>query len=62
MREPEYIMLTGVKFSPNRTGKALLVEYEGEEAWVPLSQVEYFDEDAGDLSLTRWIAEQKGFV
>ena len=49
------------------TEKALLVEYEEEEYWIPLSQVELeetevkFDRGArGTLAITKWIAKEKG--
>jgi len=49
------------------TDKALLVEVEGEQLWIPKSQVHddsdvYQDGDHGDLVISRWIAEQKELV
>ena len=51
------------------TDKALLCEVEGEELWIPLSQVnpdsEVFDDDRnnqGTLVITEWIAKQKGLI
>lgn len=48
---------------------ALLVEINGEEVWIPKSQVdedsEVFDDDAnaeGVLVVSEWIAIQKGLV
>ena len=51
------------------TDKALLVEYEGEEIWVPRSQVDddseiYSDKQVGEtglLVIPYWLAEEKGF-
>jgi hypothetical protein len=46
------------------TEKALLVEYEGEEIWLPISQVSEGDKyEAGDectISVTAYIAREKG--
>jgi hypothetical protein len=50
-----------------QTEKALLVRFEdGEELWIPLSQVadpdEYHAEmGGGTISITEWLARQKGF-
>lgn len=46
------------------TDKALLVRYQGEEHWIPLSQIEEPEGcEVGDTStslvITRWIAEEK---
>jgi hypothetical protein len=47
------------------TDKAMLVELDGDDHWLPLSQVsepETFEEGDEDVtvSITEWIAEQKG--
>lgn len=49
------------------TGNALLVRYDDGEFWLPRSQVaDAGDYQAGDqgvtLSVTEWIARQKGIV
>ena len=51
------------------TEKALLVEYEGEEIWIPQSEIddesEVFDADdnsEGDLVIPLWLAEKKGLA
>ena len=51
------------------SGKALLCNIEGEDIWMPKSQItddsEVFDDDEhskGTLIVTRWIAEQKNLV
>lgn len=50
------------------TEKALLVDIQGEgEHWIPISQIEEDSEvrqegDQGILTITGWIAKQKGFV
>jgi hypothetical protein len=49
------------------TDKACLCDIDGEEVWIPLSQIdedsEVWDyEDEGTLVITRWIAEQRGLV
>jgi len=48
------------------TDKALLIEYEGDEFWIPKSQIVDGDSevdsegDIGVLAITQWIAEEKG--
>ena len=47
------------------TEKAALLEIEGEEFWVPYSQIEDNGEDLergfrGTLYLSKWICEEKG--
>lgn len=47
------------------TDKAALVEYEGERVWIPLSQIADPDDleagpDEVTVSVTDWIADQKG--
>jgi len=49
------------------TEKALLVEIEGEEVWVPKSVVHddsevYAEDDQGTLVVKRWWAREKGLV
>lgn len=51
------------------TDKALLCNIEGEEIWIPKSQImdesEVFDEDDnsnGTLVITEWIANEKGLI
>ena len=47
--------------------KALLVDIDGDEHWIPKSQI---DDDSevyemgtdGDLVITKWIAEKKGLL
>jgi hypothetical protein len=48
------------------TDKAVLVEYEGEEHWIPRSQISDGDElEKGDeaitVSVTEWWARRNGF-
>lgn len=50
-----------------KTQKAILVDVDGEDYWIPLSQVdeesEVFEKgDQGDLIITEWIAQQKGLT
>lgn len=49
--------------------KAVLIEYEEEEIWIPLSQIEnevdfsdYRREDPIQLEITDWIADKKGLL
>jgi hypothetical protein len=51
------------------TDKAILVEIEDEEYWIPLSHVsddsEVFDDEenaSGRLVVTEWIAQQKSLI
>ena len=52
------------------TDKALLVEYEGEEFWIPKSQIDDDSEiyssrqlgKTGTLVLPYWLAEEKGLA
>ena len=49
------------------TDKAVLIETEGEEFWIPQSQIEDDSEvweegDEGTLVITDWIAEKKGLL
>lgn len=45
------------------TDNAVLIEYDDEEIWIPLSQVEsmHFNKlGLGSIVITDWIAKQKG--
>lgn len=45
------------------TDNAVLIEVEGEEHWIPLSQVsEMHKGKAGKIVMTQWIANQKGLI
>lgn len=49
------------------TDKALLCEIDGDETWIPKSQISADSEvseagDEGTLIITEWIAEQKGLL
>lgn len=54
------------------TDKAILCkiedeDYDGDDQWIPLSQVHdnsevYQNGDEGKLIITKWIATQKGFI
>jgi hypothetical protein len=51
----------------NSTAKACLVLIEGEEYWIPQSQIDDDSEvweknDEGTLVISEWIAEQKGLA
>jgi hypothetical protein len=57
-------------FVKQATNKALLCEIEGDEYWIPLSQIRHGGDvtpdsgkgDEGTIIMTQWIAEQKGLV
>jgi hypothetical protein len=49
------------------TDKAILVEIDGDEFWIPQSHVDddsevYEEGQRGTLVISQWIAEQKGIV
>jgi hypothetical protein len=44
------------------TDKAYLVEIDGDEYWIPKSQVEDIDEGAMVIEMTEWIALEKGLI
>jgi hypothetical protein len=49
------------------TDRAILVEIEGDDFWIPQSQVDDDSEvwrkgDEGTLVITEWIAKQKGIL
>jgi len=49
------------------TGKALLVLLDGEEVWIPHSQIDedsevYGEGDEGTLVITEWFAEKEGMI
>jgi hypothetical protein len=49
------------------TANAILVDVDGEQVWLPLSQVHddsevYAKGHTGKLVITEWIAKQKGLI
>ncbi len=50
----------------HETDSAILVEYDGEEVWLPLSQIEWDgDAEKGDsitVTMPEWLAEEKGLI
>jgi hypothetical protein len=49
------------------SSKALLCEIDGEEFWIPKSQIHddsevYAKDQTGKLVISRWIAEEKGLI
>lgn len=64
--QTHWIECTIIKAPEN--GKALLVEHQGENIWIPWSQIEDIS-DANwqegqtlDIEITDWIARKKGLV
>ena len=58
-----WVEISGVEVM-HETDKALLCEIQGEEVWIPKSQLGDESEvkqggDSGTLVVTRWLAEQK---
>ena len=44
------------------TAKAILVEVDEEEIWIPHSQITDRDDKAGTITMTAWIAKAKGLI
>jgi len=44
------------------TGKALLIVYNEQEVWIPMSQVHYYNMQMGKVRVTPWILKEKGLV
>lgn len=51
------------------TAKAVLIEYEGGEEWLPIScldleetSIEFAKGETGDIAVQAWFAGQKGFA
>lgn len=42
------------------TDKAVLVDIDGDEVWLPFSQIVYHYPRCGHLRVTKWIADEKG--
>lgn len=66
MSASRYIHLAGVNIL-RETDKAFLIELDGEEYWIPMSQVadpeDYQEGDVDvELSITEWIAGEKGIA
>jgi len=49
-------------------GLAVLVEYDGNEHWIPISQINDWEpetherDDCIDLEVTEWFAEKEGLI
>lgn len=72
MPKPEIIHYEEAKLL-NNTEKALLIEIDGEEVWLPFSQIhdftDFFDEEERlrkgvtlRVGMTEWIAKAKGLI
>lgn len=66
MGQSHYVHLEDCRIV-RESAAALLIEYDGEEHWIPRSQIadhEIYDEgDEGvTVSITEWIADQKGIT
>jgi hypothetical protein len=49
------------------TGRAVLVRYQGEEMWIPFSEIDPASDvwkkgDTGKMIIPRWLARNKGIV
>ena len=65
-REEEVHRIDNVR-SLKATAKALLCDVDGEEVWVPQSQIHadsevYAAEQEGTLAVTAWFAKQRGWL
>lgn len=61
MRAEEVYTLRGYEVLAE-TAKAILIEVNREEIWIPLSQVRDRDDEASELTMTAWIAKEKGLL
>lgn len=66
MSNSNYVHLEEVNIL-RETDKAFKIEHDGDHYWIPFSQVanpgDYHEGDEGvTLSITEWIAEQKGLA
>lgn len=62
MTDDKFITIDNVRLVRKTEKAGLFALEDGEEMWIPFSQVEGHDEETGDLTITRWIAEQKGLL
>jgi hypothetical protein len=46
----------------HQTDKAVLLEIEGDEFWVPLSTIQNDFEEDGFITVPYWLADEKGLV
>ena len=44
------------------TTKAILIEVDEEEIWIPHSQITDRDDKAGTITMSAWIAKAKGLI
>jgi Ser-tRNA(Ala) deacylase AlaX len=63
---PEYVTFPTAR-CVRATSKAILVDVDGEEVWIPQSQVHDDSEvwragDEGKLVISEWIAKRKGLL
>lgn len=55
------LALEGVTFG-HGTEKAVMVTINGTAMWMPLSQIKAMDKKAGTLTVSGWIAKEKGLA
>lgn len=60
-----YVTIKGITIKKD-TDRAVLIEYGGEEYWIPYSQVEEIHNrnkpGQASIMMSEWIAEQKGIA
>lgn len=66
MPRPDEIFRLEGAFVLKHSAKAILISYQGEDYWLPISQLHDYDElpQEGDavVKMSAWIAKEKGFI
>jgi len=64
MEDPEDKDLTDVGYERAKhiTQKAVLFDIDGEDVWLPFSQIGYVDEEKQAVSIATWLAEEKNLT
>ncbi len=59
----KYITLE-IEETVHETDGAILVNYEGDETWIPKSQLEDWPDvgESGEIIVTEWWAEKEGLI
>jgi len=55
------ILLQGVEIK-QETKKALLVQYTSQELWLPISQLEWFDQKNNQIKASEWILKKHNLI
>lgn len=54
------VRIASVEAQTERAYKVTLSDDDTQGIWIPKSQVAHFDEDAGEVWIPLWLAEEKG--